>query len=466
MSLIFGIVMCILLIPTLLIMFFILYPKNWKSAKMILGLTMKKEFKEGETEKTIDMIYSKRRGQAQKVLYISLALSIVLLLLHGFILQTTLWMVLFYASLIGIFIPFFLGNKEMKTLKRTLGLSQEQKVIYTDINTAGSIHTIKFSSLLIPNIIGLFIVIAALLVDLKVINVKSTFAGNFLGTGLAAIFWAVGLLISGVAYMMDNLKNEVISTDSAINANYNRAKKKNLSDFSVKFLWLNTILLATTFVFLVLWYSELLFFIFTIIYLLIIMIGIFMYVLRDKKIEQRYEKEMTVTQDEDDNWIGGIIYYNPNNKRLNVKKRVGVGSTVNAAHPVGKLVYAFIVLVFMFTLGSLVYVGMTEATPIKLKLEDNKLICHQLSDDYVIDINDITAIEWGEDVNNLKLAKISGFGISNLYKGNFSVNGNSCKVFLNPEEGNYIKVMTAEMTYYVSAATSEETKIVYEQLQS
>ena len=120
----------------------------------------------------------------------------------------------------------------------------------------------------------------------------------------------------------------------------------------------------------------------------------------------------------------------------------------------------------MFTLGSLVYVGMTEATPIKLKLEDNKLICHQLSDDYVIDINDITAIEWGEDVNNLKLAKISGFGISNLYKGNFSVNGNSCKVFLNPEEGNYIKVMTAEMTYYVSAATSEETKIVYEQLQS
>lgn len=110
---------------------------------------------------------------------------------------------------------------------------------------------------------------------------------------------------------------------------------------------------------------------------------------------------------------------------------------------------------------------MAEATPIKLKVENGKLICHHLTDDYVIDINEIESIEWGEDVNEVRFIKTAGFGIPNLYKGSFTVNGESgCKVFLNPEEGNYIKVMTAEMTYYVSAATSEETKIVYEQLQS
>ena len=109
--------------------------------------------------------------------------------------------------------------------------------------------------------------------------------------------------------------------------------------------------------------------------------------------------------------------------------------------------------------------GMTEATPLRLKIENNKLICHQLTDDYIIDIDDISAIEWGEDVSKLRFFKVAGFGISNLYKGSFNVNGdNDCKVFLNPEGGSYLKVVTDEYTYYISAATPEETRAIYDTL--
>ena len=202
-----------------------------------------------------------------------------------------------------------------------------------------------------------------------------------------------------------------------------------------------------------------------IIYILIVMAGIVLYVGRDKKIERLYEKETTIEQDEDDNWIGGFIYHNPNNKRLMVKQRVGMGATVNAARPFGKVIYGFIVLMFIGVFISMIYIGMAESTPIKLTVENGKLICHHLTDDYVIDINEIESIEWGEDVNEVRFIKTAGFGIPNLYKGSFTVNGESgCKVFLNPEEGSYIKLTANGISYYISSASLEETRFVYDTL--
>lgn len=465
MSLIFGIIMCAILIPTLSIMFFILYPKNWKTSKLILGVSARKEYTEGVTAGTVDKIYTSRRSQAKKVVLVSIIIAAVLLLLHGFILQTTLWMLFFFAALLGLYIPFFQGNKEMKSLKkRVLGLTAE-KVSYTDLQTAGSIRTIRLISVLIPVIICFLVFICSLLIDLKVIPVSSELAGNFLGTSICAVFFGMSILISVIAYMMDGLKNEVISTDSAINANYNRAKKKNLSNSIIGFLWMNTIITLISYVFSILLTSELFYIISILVYMVILMAGIFLFAFRNKKIETRYRKEMTIVEDEDDYWIGGTFYYNPNNKRLNVNKRVGVGATINLAHPAGKVIGAVICLMLIFTLASLVYIGMAEATPIKLKIEDNKLVCHHLTDDYVIGIDEIRNVEWGDDVSDVSFFKISGFGISNLYKGNFTVNGeNGCKVFLNPEEGSYIKVTTDEHTYYISAATPEETRAIYEAL--
>ena len=462
MSLVFGIVMCAILVPTLLIMSFILYPKNWKTSKLILGVSMRKEYTEGDTADTVDKLYNTRRNQAKKLLLLSIIASAILLLLHGFILQTTLWMILIFASLLGLYIPYSIGNREMKSLKRALGITAE-KISYTDMSAAGSIRTVKLSSILIPNILGFIGVLFALFIDLKIIPIRSELAGNFMGTGVCATFFVMGIVISVIADLMDSLKNEVISSDSTINTNYNRAKKKNLSNSIIAFLWLNAILMGLSYAFSILMVSEIFFIIGIVLYIVILMAGLFIYASRNRKIEIRYKKKMTIVEDEDDHWIGGLFYYNPNNKRLNISKRAGVGTTFNFAHPVGKLAGVLISITLLATVVILVYMGMTEATPLKLKIEDNKLICHQLTDDYVIDIDDISDIEWGEDVSSLRFFKVAGFGISNLYKGSFNVNGeNDCKVFLNPEEGSYIKVVTDEYIYYISASTSDETRAIYE----
>ncbi|MBR4816871.1 MAG: hypothetical protein IKZ73_06320, partial [Lachnospiraceae bacterium] len=248
MSLIFGIVMASILVPTLLIMSFILYPKNWKTSKLIFGVSMRKEYTEGDTAETVDKLYNTRRNQAKKFLLLSFIASVILLLLHGFILQTTLWMILIFASLLGLYIPYFIGNREMKSLKRALGITAE-KISYTDMSAAGSIRTVKFSSILLPNLIGFICVLIAFFIDLKIIPLNSDLIGNFMGTGVCATFFVMGIVISVIAYLMDSLKNEVISSDSTINTNYNRAKKKNLSNSIIAFLWLNAILMVLSYVF-------------------------------------------------------------------------------------------------------------------------------------------------------------------------------------------------------------------------
>ncbi|MBR6849879.1 MAG: hypothetical protein IKM88_06570 [Lachnospiraceae bacterium] len=161
-----------------------------------------------------------------------------------------------------------------------------------------------------------------------------------------------------------------------------------------------------------------------------------------------------------------MIYYNPNDKRLNVEKRVGVGGTINLAHPAGKLIGLILILSLVFTMMSVVWMGMVETTPIKLTAEDGKLICHQLRDEYVIAFDEIDSIEYGDDITSLRVVRLSGVGMENLLKGNFSVDGiNGCKLFLNPQGKEYIKIATKTGTlYYVSGSTAEETRAAYNKL--
>ena len=67
-----------------------------------------------------------------------------------------------------------------------------------------------------------------------------------------------------------------------------------------------------------------------------------------------------------------------------------------------------------------------------------------------------------KDITEHSVMRISGVGMDNLLKGNFSVDNDNCKVFLAPEGKAYIRLTTTDgQVYYVSGATAEETKAAY-----
>jgi hypothetical protein len=201
------------------------------------------------------------------------------------------------------------------------------------------------------------------------------------------------------------------------------------------------------------------------IYMILVMCALALFVRTNQSIENIYHKDMTVVQDDDDLWIAGMFYYNPSDKRLNIEKRAGVGSTINMAHPAGKVIGFLGVLSIIFSLLVVIWTGMLEATPINLRISDGSVICHQLRDEYVIPVSDIESAEYIDDIHNLSMVRTNGVGMDTLLKGNFSVDGEGCKVFLAPDRRVAIKIVTTSgKIYYVSGASAAETDSVYAQL--
>ena len=100
-------------------------------------------------------------------------------------------------------------------------------------------------------------------------------------------------------------------------------------------------------------------------------------------------------------------------------------------------------------------------TPINVYTDNNTIICHHLWDEYKIESSNIVEIESGE-LSDLKAIRTAGTGLENVAKGTFSVNGKAgCKLFLNPQSGKYIKIVTKDKTYYISDNTADETEELY-----
>ncbi|MBP3234672.1 MAG: hypothetical protein J6M65_09650, partial [Eubacterium sp.] len=437
MEIIFNIVMMIIMLPSILFIYIYEYPKKWKDKKYIYGVRNRTEFKEEIIAERVDEISSQCRKKANIYLVISIILMVGFCFIPDFTVRLIVWTVFIFIDFVLMFAPFTKGNSELKSLKRELGLNFEKGVVYTDLKSVGAVHALKKSSIIIPNIIAAVFFLVALLNDIGVVKLVGLFPGQSvyqarLMTGMAGALLFISIMLIPIAFMMDGIRNEVISEDSDININYNRAKKKNMADFIVLFTWINTAVIIVMMITMSIWDNQILYLSIFAVYMLGIMTGGFFFFRRQRLIEKRYKKETSVEIDDDDNWILGQIYYNPEDKRLSIDKRVGVGTTVNMAHPVGKLIGVLSILLVIFVFMGIIYIGILSQTPMEVRVEDGNVICHQMKDDYAISMSDIEDISLGSDSSSLKLRKESGYDMEPKYKGKYSIDDESgCISFLD-----------------------------------
>ena len=442
MSHILNIVMLAMMVPTILILFFYEYPKKWRERKYIYGILNRAEYKEETTASRIDEIITTCRKQAKIILICSFVIMLAICVIPDFVMNMITWSVFIILDIILINIPLFKGNSEMKSLKRELGITSKKGVSYTDLKSAGAVHSLKLVKIIVPNIIAAVFFLASLLSSLGVVKLHGIFGG-----------------------LADYRTNMMTGMSGDINANYNRAKKKNMADFSVLFTWINTICIIIMMVVMSICDMDILYMVICGVYMLALMAGLVVFCKRNVAIERRYKKETTIEIDDDDNWLLGQFYYNPDDKRLNVEKRVGVGTTINIAHPVGKIVGAVSVLLIIYVFIMLIYIGILSKTPMSLQIENSSLICSQMKTDYSIPISDMSEPELRTSSEDLKLHKLNGYDMEPLYKGKFTVDDQSnCIIFLNIESDSYITFSYSDQTYYISCDTDAETKEIYNEL--
>ena len=95
-------------------------------------------------------------------------------------------------------------------------------------------------------------------------------------------------------------------------------------------------------------------------YTLVLMVIVVIAAKTQISVEKRYERDTDLELlDDDDFWILGMFYYNPNDTRLNVEKRFGYGGTVNIAHPAGKVIMVIIAILLVFSIGFIIWAAAT-----------------------------------------------------------------------------------------------------------
>ena len=467
-----DLLMLIIMVPTLLIMFFYEYPAKWKERKFIFGVRNREEFKEEKAASEVDKIVASTRKKALIIMICSFVVMGLIMLLPDLMMRMAFWIVVVFAALAVNMVPFMTANREMKSFKREIGIRPASGTSYADLKGAGTVSGLKITKILIPNIISILIFAAALLVDLGNIDISRIASvrfnnGSYMITSMIGAFLFVGILLIPVAVLMDRIRNEVISENSDTNINYNRARKKVFADWFVLMAWVNTILIAVSVPLLVFFYGSLIMIILMTVYMLMLMLSLVMIVRKILAVDKHYRKETTIDVDDDDRWILGSIYYNPDDKRLNVAKRMGIGGTINVAHPAGKAIMVISGLLIAGVLVMAVFFAVLGKSSRTVRIENDTLICSQMTDWYKIPVEDIKNVEICSDTSSLTLIKQSGLDMFPVYGGTFIVNGErGCKVFLNYESDNYITFEAGGTTYYISGNTETETMGVFETLKT
>jgi len=90
--------------------------------------------------------------------------------------------------------------------------------------------------------------------------------------------------------------------------------------------------------------------------MIIVVFNTYIKIRRERNKMLRLQSEEVCT-DDDIYWIGGIFYNNPNDGKIMVEKRIGIGMTVNIGTLGGKLIIVAVVLLFFGLMGSAIFMG-------------------------------------------------------------------------------------------------------------
>ena len=143
--------------------------------------------------------------------------------------------------------------------------------------------------------------------------------------------------------------------------------------------------------------------------------------------------------DEDDKWIGGMIYYNPNDSRLIVNERVGMNTTLNLARTSGKVITLF----FLILLLALPFTGpamnVYYKQPIKIEITKDEVEASQGITNYRIKLSDIKNVELIDELPD-DMVRVNGTSFDDLLKGDFKDGNENLTLLLRPNSKPFIKV--------------------------
>ncbi len=203
---------------------------------------------------------------------------------------------------------------------------------------------------------------------------------------------------------------------------------------------------------------------------ILLTVGLCWYALRLEMKLRRQQEKLTADSgsgwyvDEDDYWLGGVLYNNPNDSRLIINNRIGMNTSINMAKPAGKLLAALLVLLLATLPFMGIYSDYLTSRPIEIAVEDTSLKADLGIIHYDIAVSQIREVKLLEELPE-GIRRIAGMGMDHLIQGRFSSDSyESLTVLADPELPPYLLIITEDKNWLLGTRSGEETRAIYEQL--
>lgn len=169
--------------------------------------------------------------------------------------------------------------------------------------------------------------------------------------------------------------------------------------------------------------------------------------------------------DEDEKWIWGMFYYDPNDTHLVVNNRIGMNTTVNLAKKSGRIILgATAVLMLLLPLFG-VWLMAEEQSPVTLTLTENTLEAKHGWDDYEISLDDVAQVQLLQE-EPVGLRRIAGTAMDSVLKGRYKSDAyDKLTLCMDPRTGPWLLITMEDGTSYLVGDGSERVEEIYLQMQ-
>lgn len=424
-------------LPVLPIMYFVQKNECKPKKNIIVGVTLPYEA-QGDGE--VLALLERYKREMKLICWIMLAAGLPSLFLRSFGAFLTVWMLWVEAICVIFFIPYVRCNKALRRLKEARCWRQREEVpqVVTDLQAAA--EEIRWLSpwwFLPPFLIAL---------------IPLFFEPDVWWA------WTVCAVMVPVFYLcyrwLYRNRAEVVDADSQRTMALTRIRRYNWGKFWLVMAWATGIFNA------LLWLTLNHVWLCMGVCLLYGLITVAEAVSIELRV-RRLQEKLTADSgrgyyvDDDDRWLWGAFYYNPDDCRVIVNARTGINATFNLAKRPGQIIALFLAAMMLALPLVGVWEMRMERAPVELEVTETELVGSYFGGEWSVTLEDIAEIQVLPE--RPKLRRVAGTGMENALTGQFSAEDwGRVTVCIDPRTGPWLLVTAEDGTLYLFGASQAD----------
>lgn len=434
-----NLILWVCMLPLVPIMYFMLKNECKPKKNIVVGVTLPYR---AQCDPEVLGLLERYKTELKRICWVALLPVIPCLFISGIGASMTAWFIWIFAVCFAFYIPYIHCNRALHQLKEVRGWKREdnQQVI-TDLRAAAeSMRWLSPLWFLPPFLISL----------LPLFFERTMWWLWAIDAALIPLFYAC------YRWLYRN-RAEVVDGDSDRNLALTRIRRYNWGKCWMILAW------ATGAFNVGMWLTWEHFWACMAVALVygIMVVGAVMSVeFRVRRLQEKLTADSgrTFYVDDDDHWIWGIFYYNPNDGRLMVNARVGIGTTINLARRAGQVIMALVVVLVLACLligpGTGRYLTRIEEAPVELTITETEIVGSHYHSEYSVALEEIRSIELLNDLPAIR--RVSGTSMETVKTGSWSSDKwGRFTCCIDPRTGPWLLIETESGTRYLFGSSSE-----------